>query len=148
MEILIRKVHKREEERVILECVEMTKDFEDIRQYVQLKGNTLTGYIDSAAFQIKLSSILYFEEVGEQVYAYTAGEVYHIKMRLYELEAQYGEQKFARGSKSILVNLRRVECFRPTIGARIIARMDNGEDVMISRMYAKKMKARMAEASK
>lgn len=145
MEVLIRRICEREKERVVLECVEMTKDFEDIRDYVHMKGNTLTGFIDSQAFSIKLSDILYFEAVGERVFAYTAKELYQIKMRLYELEKQCERRKFARVSKSVLINLTHIESFHPTLGARILARMDNGEDVVISRMFAKELKTKLVE---
>ena len=145
MEVLIRQIIEREKERVILECVEMTKDFEDIRDYVHMKGNSLIGYVDTKAFALKLSDILYFEAVGERVFAYTCKEIYQIKMRLYELEKQYEKKKFARVSKSVLVNLTHAESFRPTLGARILVRMDNGEDVVISRMFAKELKNKLME---
>lgn len=41
MRVSVREVSCREEEQVILECVEMTKDFEDIREYALMKGNLL-----------------------------------------------------------------------------------------------------------
>ena len=143
MEVLVRQISERENERVVLECVEMTKDFEDIRDYVHMKGNTLVGYIDAKAFTLKLSDVLYFEAVGERVFAYTSKEIYQIKMRLYELEEQYDRKKFARVSKSVLVNLTRIESFHPTLGARILVRMDNGEEVVISRMFAKELKTKI-----
>lgn len=145
MRILIRPILKKEDERVVIECVEMTKDFEDIRDYVLMKGNVLTGYIQDAAFQLNLSDVLYFEAVREQVFAYTANELYSIKMRLYEVEAQYQKHKFVRCSKSIVVNLTQIESFRPALDSRLFARMKNGEDVVVSRMYAKELKKKMME---
>ena len=136
---------KKENERVVIECVEMTKDFEDIKDYALMKGNVITAYIQDAAFQLKLSDILYFEAVGEQVFAYTANEIYSVKMRLYEIEAQYQKRKFARCSKSIIVNLTQIESFRPALDSRLFAKMKNGEDVVVSRMYAKELKKRMLE---
>lgn len=35
MQVLIRQILKKEDERVVIECVEMTKDFEDINCYFQ-----------------------------------------------------------------------------------------------------------------
>ena len=105
MRVSIRKILRREDERVVLECVEMTKDFEDIREYALMKGNILVGYIHDVAYPLKLARILYFEAVGDQVFAYTAEEVYSVKKRLYELESVYQDRKFIRCSKSVLVNL-------------------------------------------
>lgn len=145
MQVLIRQILKKEDERVVIECVEMTKDFEDIKDYALMKGNVITAYIQDAAFQLKLSDILYFEAVGEQVFAYTDNELYLVKMRLYEVEAQYRKCKFARCSKSIIVNLTQIESFRPALDSRLFAKMKNGEDVVVSRMYAKELKKRMVE---
>ena len=63
MQVLIRKIRNKEEEKVVLECVEMTKDFEDIKDYALMKGNVLTGYMEDAAYQVSLSDILYFERM-------------------------------------------------------------------------------------
>ena len=145
MQILIRKIRDKEEEKVVLECVEMTKEFEDIKDYVLMKGNILTGYIYDVACQVSLSDILYFEAVGEQVFAYTENEVYQVKVRLYEVEEQYQKYKFVRCSKSVIVNLTKIESFRPTPGSRLYAKMKNGEDIVVSRMYAKEIKKKIME---
>lgn len=145
MRVSIRSVPLREDEQVVLECVELTKDFADIREYALMKGNTLAGYIHDAAYQLRLSDILYFEAVGDQVFACTAAEVYSVKKRLYELETLYRERKFIRCSKSVLVNLMQIESFRPALDSRFLARMKNGEDVLVSRMYAKELKKRLME---
>ena len=145
MQVLIRKIQNKEDEQVIIECVEMNKDFEDIKDYVLMKGNTLTGFIQDTAFQLNLSDILYFEAVGERVFAYTADELYSVKLRLYEIEERYLKNKFVRCSKSVIVNLMHIESFRPTLDSKLYARMKNGEDVVVSRMYAKELKKRIVE---
>lgn len=145
MRVSIRNILRKEDERVVLECVEMTKDFEDIKEYVLMKENILTGYIRDTAYRLNLSDILYFEAVGDQVFAYTKEEVYSVKKRLYELESVYRDRKFFRCSKSVLVNLMQIESFRPVLDSRFLARMKNGEDVLVSRMYAKELKKKLME---
>lgn len=145
MRVSIRNIIRHEDEQVVLECVKMTRDFEDIREYALMKGNILVGYIHDAAYQLDLSDILYFEAVGDQVFAYTTEEIYSVKKRLYELETIYQDRKFIRCSKSILVNLMKIESFRPALNSRFFARMKNGEDVLVSRMYAKELKKKLME---
>lgn len=145
MRVSIKNVAAVEDERVVLECVELTDDFRDIREYALMKGNMLSGYIEDAAFQLNLSDIIYFEAVGEQVFAYTENELYEIKSRLYEIEKNYGDQMFMRCSKSIVANISQIESFRPAPDTRLIARMKNGEEIVISRMYAKALKKRILE---
>lgn len=148
MQVLIRKIRDKEEEKVVLECVEMTKEFEDIKDYVLMKGNILTGYIYDAVCQVSLSDVLYFEAVGEQVFAYTENEVYQVKVRLYEVEEQYRRYKFVRCSKSVIVNLTKIESFRPALDSRLYAKMKNGEDIVVSRMYAKEIKKKIMEGER
>lgn len=145
MRLTIRKAASPEEEQVILECVEMTKDFEDIKEYVLMKGNVVVGYIEERVYQIPLSDILYFEAVGEQVFAYTADDIYSIKNRLYEIEELYSDRKFIRCSKSVVVNILKIESFRPALDSRFYAKMKNGEEILISRMYAKNIKKKLME---
>ena len=145
MRITIRKAACAEEEQVIIECVEMTKDIEDIKEYILMKGNAVTGYIDGSVYQIPLSDILYFEAVGEQVFAYTADNVYSVKNRLYEIEELYSDKKFVRCSKSAVVNILQIESFRPALNSRLYAKMKNGEEILISRMYAKNIRQRLME---
>ncbi len=145
MQVSIRNILHREDERVVLECVEMTKDFEDIREYALMKGNILAGYIHDTVYQLDLADILYFEAVGDHVFAYTSEEIYSVKKRLYELETVYQDRKFIRCSKSVLVNLMQIESFRPALDSRLFARMKNGEDVLVSRMYAKGLKKKLME---
>ena len=71
MRVSIRNILRREDEQVVLECVEMTKDFEDIREYALMKGNILVGYIYDTAYKVDFSEILYFVAVGYLFFVYT-----------------------------------------------------------------------------
>lgn len=92
--------------------------------------------------------MLYFETVEERVFAYTAAELYTVRLRLYEIEERYRRLNFVRCSKSVIVNLMQVESFRPALDSRLLARMKNGEDIVISRMYAREIKRRLMEGLK
>ena len=138
MKVKINTVVSKEEEQIVIECVEMTPEFEDIRNYCLSKGNFLVGYTNiSSQQQIRIEDILYIEAVGENVFAYTEKNVYEIKNRLYELENKLKDYKFIRCSKSFLICLLKVNSIRPALNGRYLACMENGEEVVISRKYAK-----------
>ena len=90
-------------------------------------------------YQIELHQILYFEAVGELVFAYTKTQVYEIKMRLYQIEEATKHNMILRVSKYFLVNIRKIKSVRPALNGRFIATMINGEEVLISRQYAKEV---------
>lgn len=142
----IKNVSSKEEEQVVIECVTMTQDFVDIKNYCLSKGNYLTGYdSDHQQRQIPLDDILYFEAVGDKVFAYTPGDVFEVKKRLYELEEALAPLQFIRCSKAFLICLRKIESLRPALNGRYCARMTNGEDIIISRKYAQFVKKTIME---
>lgn len=140
MRVSIKQITDYDNEKVVIECVEVTKDIEDIRVYALTKGMTLTGVCDDRTYQFKLEDVFYFEAVDERVFAYTKGKIYEMKIRLYELENAYSEKHFIRCSKSFVINLMRLESISPALNGRFTAHMKNGENIIISRQYVPALK--------
>ncbi len=141
MKVSIRNVHRKEDEQVILECIDMTKDFQDIYNYVQSKGESLVGYQNGhEMFSIPIQNIYYIEAVGALVFAYTKEEVYELKSRLYEMEIILEKKRFVRVSKSILLNMNKLLFLKPVVNGKFSAKLENEEDIIISRQYAPRIK--------
>ena len=140
MKVSVKKISDRDGEQVIIECVEVTKDIEDIRVYALTKGTTLTGVSGEQTYQFKLENIYYFEAVGERVFAYAKEMVYEVKTRLYELENAYSDKYFVRCSKSFIINLMKLQSISPALNGRFTAHMKNGENIIISRQYVPALK--------
>ena len=144
MQLLKRKVQDKKDEAVVLQYVEWSKEFESIRDYIAGQGKQITGYGDNREmYQIPVADILYFEAVGELVFAYTKDKVYEIKMRLYQIEETLLDDKMVRGAKSFVVNIRHIRSVRPALNGRLYATMKNGEEILISRQYAKEVTKRI-----
>ena len=100
-----------------------------------MREEKIIGYGDHREmYQLQMDNILYFEAVGERVFAYT---VYEVKKRLYQIEETAGRFDFIRASKSLLVNANRISSMASVAGSRGKITMDNGEAVIASRMYYK-----------
>lgn len=141
MKVTIKKILKKEEEQVVIECVDVTPEVKDIYSYVLTKGTKLLGLADNQRMeQFCLEDVYYFEALDEKVFAYTGKLVYEIKMRLYEVEKTYAPHHFIRCSKSVVLNLMLLEGISPALNGRFFAHMKNGERLMISRGYAQKIK--------
>lgn len=141
MRVSIKKIFNKEEEQVIIECVEITSEIQDIHSYVQSKGVELFG-IAEGEFQQKfrLEDVYYFEALDEKVFAYTKTQVYEIRKRLYEVEKEYETRHFIRCSKSVVLNLMLLDSISPALNGRFFAHMKNGEKLIISRQYASRLK--------
>lgn len=141
MKVCIRKILKKEDEQVVIECTEITPEVEDIRTYVMGKGVELSGVADGRRTErFRLEGVYYFEALDEKLFAYTREQVYEVKMRLYEAERAFERFHFVRCSKSVILNLLLLEGISPALNGRFFAHMKNGERLMISRQYAGKMK--------
>ena len=100
----------------------------------------IIGYnADREMFQIRLDAVLYFEAVGEKVFAYTKQHVYEIRQRLYQVEEQVKPFAFIRASKSLLVSIKKISSVIPESGGRGRLRMMNGETIIASRAYYKEI---------
>ena len=140
MRVTEKIVKSPEEEGVTLEYVRLTNDFEEIREYVQHKGDTLTGYKQTKErVSVRVEDILYFETVDGLVFAYTVDSVYEMKGRLYQVEEKVKRRTICRASKTMLVNVEHITSVRTALNGRLYARMENGEEILITRKYAKEI---------
>lgn len=141
MRVDITKVSEKEKERVIVECVDVTPDIEDIVSYITTKGTEISGYLNGDHCErLHLDDVCYFEALDEKVFAYTDQKVYEIKARLYEVEQAYSSYHFVRCSKSVVLNLMLLQSISPALNGRFFAHMKNGEKLIISRQYAPLLK--------
>lgn len=140
MRVIERTIEDPADEGVILEYVKFTKDFAEIKEYVKHKGDTITGYTqrDDCVF-IRIEDILYYETVDGNAFAYTAEQVYKLNGRLYQVEEVVKRDYICRASKAMLVNMDKIQSVRAALNGRLYAKMENGEDILITRKYAKKV---------
>ncbi len=140
MKVRIERIPQNEEELVRIHCYKVNEEVNEIVDFVRARDGLLSGYHEAQIYQIALRDIYYFEGVDNKVYAYLKNHVYEIKNKLYELEEDYTRMKFFRCSKSILVNLMKIESVKPALNGRFAAKLLNGEEVIISRQYVPALK--------
>ena len=140
MRVTEKLVKSPEEEGVTLKYIRLTKDFEEIKEYVRHKGDMLLGYKQTKEkASIRVEDIFYFETVDGLVFAYTMDSVYEIKGRLYQVEEKVKRRNICRASKTMLVNVEHIISVRTALNGRLYARMENGEEILITRRYAKEV---------
>jgi len=133
-----------EEPELVVYCHKADRNIEAICKYAGNMGSYLIGINGNDTCRLEPEDILYFETVDGKVFAYLKEKVWQVGKSLEALENQYSGGMgidYFRVSKSCMVNLKYVEHLTSTIGNRIIAHMENGEMVMISRHYAKLLRA-------
>ena len=132
------------ETEIIIKCLVETEEIRSWKDYLlsgTLKKLSVTK--DGTVYLIDKRVILYFESVDRRTFIYTENDVYEITLKLYEVESLLGTAGFFRSSKSQVVNIAQIESLRPNFDGRLELTMKNGEEVIVSRQYAKILKERL-----
>ena len=143
MKVTIQECSAEEEEEVIIRCRGIDERISRLLKALQSDQEKLTVFDGEKMHQVQLRDICYFEAVDNRVFAYLDTKVFEIHSKLYELEQQYGNADFFRVSKSVIVNLSKVDHFSPMFQGRMDACMTNKEHVVISRQSVSLLKVRL-----
>lgn len=100
----------------------------------------LNGTVQGETCAVPAGEILYIESIDGRCFAYSATTVLEMPLRLIELEERLADAHFVRIAKNCLVNLCRIAGLKPYVGGRLLARLDNNEEIVISRKYASAIK--------
>ena len=140
MEIKVFKVGKEKSEEVEIRCHELTEEVREIVAFVKTRQGQLTGTQEGKQFEIAVTDLLYVEAVDNKVFLYTQKQVYETRQKLYELEELLREKYFLRVSKSLLLNLMKIQSLKPAMNGRMLAVLKGGEEIIITRKYVADLK--------
>jgi len=140
MKITVKEISDKEQELVAIYCYRVDERVRDIISFVKSRQGRLTGNMNGSEYEIPVAEIFYIESVDNRGYIYCKNEVYETKQRLYEVEHYLESREFLRVSKSVVLNLMKVESVKPALNGRFLATLKNGEEVMISRKYVPLLK--------
>lgn len=131
------ELSNQEEKEIIIRCREIDEEVEQIKEMIEQQNNKIAVLFEKETYFIFRSEIYYLEYVENKVFVYMEQKVYQIQKTLEQLEEELQEYGFFRCSKSMIINLNYVEKLKSSLGSRILATFINGEEVIISRHYAK-----------
>lgn len=143
MKIIIEQIGQEEEEQILIRCRSVDDSIVALAKELEKRRERLTVREGERIMQVDPADVYYFEAVDNKVFLYTKEKVHETKLKLYELEEQFGYSNFIRVSKSVILNLSKVESFYPEFNGRFEALMKNKERVLISRQYVPELKKRL-----
>lgn len=142
MKYTIRQITEGEDE-VIVNYHNMTPEVERIINFLNRGQAKLVGWKEKTRMVLELNKILYIESVDGKTFAYTEEEVLRLDYLLSQLQQILSAINFFRCSKSMIVNIDKVQSLKSLPSNRIDATMCNGEHIMISRTYASDFRKRL-----
>ncbi len=135
LKIDIRKIESGEDE-IIIRYREETEQIRAVLDVLRCEGEKLYGKKDGDTVSVIPGDILYIESVDDRIFAYTAGDVIRLEGSLTGIIQKLNDDRFFRCSKSMIINIDKVERLRSLSSNRIDATMEGGEHILISRTYA------------
>ncbi len=143
MKIIIEDIGPDDEEEIIIRCREVDETIMRFVNRLKIKKEKLAVRQGEKIMQIEPGDVYYFEAVDNKVFLYLDKNVYETRLKLYELERRFAGTDFFRVSKSVILNLVKVENFYPAFNGRFEALMKNGERIIISRQYVPLLKNKL-----
>lgn len=139
MKLTMNKISQGDDE-VIIRYREMNKQIEMIAALAEGKTSKISARYNDEMILLSPEAILYLESVDGVTWAYLPDKVCRIYESLEKAVLAWGERGFFRCSKSMVINIYRISTLKSEPGNRILAQMENGEKVMISRRYARELR--------
>lgn len=139
------------EPKITIECRKADRQILKIVELINKSDSNdkkIVGLSGGESYCIDLENILYFETVDRKTFCYTADGVYEIPLKLYEIEEKYEYTDYIRISKFSIANLNKIKSLRPDFGGKLLATMDNGEKIYISRQYVPVLKKKLGIGGK
>lgn len=93
--------------------------------------------------KINSRDIEYFEAFDNEVFAIVGKERYYVLEKLYVLESTLVEKNFIRVSKSVLVNILKIEYIKSMMNYKLKLIMQNKDAIEVNRTYTKSFKERI-----
>lgn len=123
------------EDHAEIHCQSATDEILWAAGLLENTGKRLMGIKDGAETPLSISGIFYFEAVEKRTFACLQTEVYEVFLTLKEAEERFRSLGFVRISKSVVVNLYRVQAIKNDFEMRTLICLDNQENLIISRHY-------------
>ena len=109
---------------------------------IQNMNTKIPCYKREKKYLLNIDSIYYIDLIDKNTFIFTKDDCFESPLWLYQLEELLNED-FIRASKSTLFNMQHIKSLKADIGSRVIVYLDNGEQILVSRKYAKEFKKRL-----
>lgn len=118
-------------------------EIERALEKIQKESQMITVNMREAVYRIHFNEIIFVDVWGDYTTIHLLDRDFKIHQPLHKIEEQLQDDRFVRGSRSLILNLDFVEKFRSSFSGTYLAEMVNHQEVAISRRYWKNVKERV-----
>lgn len=131
------------ETEISIVCPQMTDELKDIIATIGLIDRTFAGRREEEVYFVPVKDIYYFESVDGVIFFYTEADIYEATAKLYKIEESLQSFKFARVSKTTIVNLSKMQSIKKSKNSRLTATLTNQEKIIVSRQFVPEIMRKM-----
>ncbi len=124
-----------EENRIDLYYNELDQETDTIIKFLDLYNKTLLGRNEDETRLIQASDIYYCEIVDRKCFSYLKDSIWQLDVSLQILLNQFSSIGFVRTSKSMVVNIYKIDRLKSDLNMKVNIVLDNGEIVVLNRTY-------------
>ena len=124
------------DDELILNYKQINAEVEAVLAFMEKHQKKLVGKSEGETIIFSPQEILYIEKVDEKTFACTMDKVIQLDVSLATAELILDDESYFRCSKSMIVNVNKVEKLKSMPSNRIDATLVSGEHIIISLTYA------------
>jgi DNA-binding LytR/AlgR family response regulator len=143
MDIRIINIGEQEQEYIEIGCHRTDQRVEEIVRFLKSRQGAVEGMKNDRQYRLPVVDIFYIESVDDRTFIYLEKDCYESRKKLYEFEEVLASRRFARISKSVIINLMKIVSISPALNGRFCCKLTNGEEIIISRKYVPDIKERL-----
>jgi DNA-binding LytR/AlgR family response regulator len=133
---------------VLITCPVKNKTVERIVSLIKSVDTQVECYSDDSIKLVNVSDIYYIESVDGKTVVCCEKENYFVKSRLYQIYEKLRVNGFIQISKYCILNINKLDKFRPLDNNRLEAVLSNGVYLCITRKYISGIKQILREMNK
>jgi len=137
-----------EDIEVLITCPVKNKIVERIASFIKSVDMQIECYSDDIVKLVNVSDIFYIESVDGKTVVCCEKEKYIVKCRLYQIYEKLRDNGFIQISKYCVLNINKLDKFKPLNNNRLEAVLSNGVYLCITRKYISGIKQMLKEINK
>jgi len=137
-----------EDIEVLITCPVKNKIVERIASFIKSVDTQIECYSDDIVKLVNVSDIYYIESVDGKTVVCCEKEKYIVKSRLYQIYEKLRDNGFIQISKYCVLNINKLNKFKPLDNNRLEAVLSNGVYLCITRKYIPGIKQILKEMNK
>jgi DNA-binding LytR/AlgR family response regulator len=120
---------------VLITCPEKNKTVDRIVSLIESVDTRIKCYSDDSIKRVNVSDIYYIESIDGKTIVCCEKEKYLVKSRLYQIYEKLKGNGFIQISKYCILNINKLDKFKPLDNNRLEAVLSNGVYLCITRKY-------------